>query len=83
METVGLLGCGHTVMRSEHHRNSQNVMVRTALRHSQSSRLAKGTLLARASITFTSVTIQGFVISEAAFAGKCPPGLRYYNGRCV
>ena len=23
------------------------------------------------------------VISEAAFSASCPPGQRYYNGRCV
>lgn len=23
------------------------------------------------------------IVSEAAFASKCPPGQRYYNGRCV
>ena len=23
------------------------------------------------------------MISEVAFAGSCPPGQRYYNGRCV
>jgi hypothetical protein len=23
------------------------------------------------------------IVSEAAFAADCPPGKRYYNGRCV
>lgn len=32
---------------------------------------------------FALTLLTAVIVSEAAFAGNCPPGQRYYNGRCV
>jgi hypothetical protein len=35
-------------------------------------------------LTLVALTLlAAVVISEVAFASKCPPGQRFYNGRCV
>jgi hypothetical protein len=35
-------------------------------------------------LTLVALTLlTAVIVSEAAFAADCPPGKRYYNGRCV